>query len=59
MIEDSLLAQLDGHWPVKDESPHVRWSGILAPEKRKNKLLPVAPAKLLAHVSPAELEGAQ
>lgn len=59
MIEDSLLAQLDGRWPVKDEKLHVRWSGILAPEKTRNKLLPAAPLKLLSHVSPVELEGAQ
>jgi hypothetical protein len=59
MIEDSLLAQLDGRWTFKDENLHVRWSGILAPEKLKNKLAPMAPVKLLSHGSPVDLEGAQ
>lgn len=59
MIEDSVLAQLDGRWPVKDETVHARWSGLLAPKQARNKLLPVAPAKVLGQMSPVELEGTQ
>lgn len=59
MIEDSVLAQLDGRWPVKDATVHARWSGLLAPKQARHKLMPVAPAKVLGQMSPVELEGTQ
>jgi hypothetical protein len=59
MIDDSVLAQLDGCWSLKDKSLHARWSGLLAPKQARNKLMPAAPAKVLGQMSPVELEGTQ
>jgi hypothetical protein len=54
-IDQSVVAQLDGRWPVKGEFVQVRWSGLVWPDRKANKLLPLAPEHLLRRAKPVDL----